>query len=107
MEGLIKEGSELLDEKDDAQSSVLDAALIGAAQRVEHYEMAGYGCVRTFAKLLGYGEAEKLLQQTLEEEAEADKTLTSLAAKVVNPEALNVREQKKKSGKRKVAADGK
>lgn len=75
MEGLIEEGKELLDEKKDADPSVLDAALIGAAQRVEHYEMAGYGCVRTFAKLLGLTDIHKLLQETLDEEAEADETL--------------------------------
>ena len=59
--------------------AVKDAALIAAAQRVEHYEMAGYGAVRTYAKELGYKDAEKLLQQTLNEEGEADKKLTSLA----------------------------
>ncbi len=87
MEGLIEEGKELL-EKKEAEPSVLDAALIGAAQRVEHYEIAGYGTVRTFAKLLGYAEAQKLLQETLEEEAEADEKLTALAEAVVNPDAL-------------------
>jgi ferritin-like metal-binding protein YciE len=107
MEGLIKEGSELLDEKDDAEASVLDAALIGAGQRVEHYEMAGYGTARTFAKLLGLRDAEKLLQQTLEEEADADKALSSLAAKVVNPDALHAGEPKKKPTRKKVAANGK
>jgi ferritin-like metal-binding protein YciE len=88
MEGLIEEGKELLEKKKEAEPSVLDAALIGAAQRVEHYEMAGYGCVRTFAKLLGYAEAQKLLQETLDEEAEADEKLTALAEAVVNPDAL-------------------
>ena len=72
MQGLIAEGKELLDQKKEAEPSVLDAALIGAAQRVEHYEMAGYGCVRTFAKLLGLPEAARLLQETLDEEGEAD-----------------------------------
>ena len=88
MEGLIEEGKELLEKRKEADPSVLDAALIGAAQRVEHYEMAGYGCVRTFAKLLGLAEAEKLLQATLDEEAEADETLGTLAESVVNPDAL-------------------
>jgi ferritin-like metal-binding protein YciE len=85
MEGLIAEGSEVIEE--DADDSVRDAALIAAAQRVEHYEMAGYGCVRTFARLLGYSEAEKLLQQTLDEEGEADKKLTDLAETTINVEA--------------------
>jgi ferritin-like metal-binding protein YciE len=88
MQGLIEEGSELLEEKNDADPSVLDAGLIGAAQRVEHYEMAGYGCVRTFAKLLGLTDAQNLLQQTLDEEAEADEKLGALAESVVNADAL-------------------
>jgi ferritin-like metal-binding protein YciE len=85
MEGLIAEGSEVLDEE--AEDAVRDAALIAAAQRVEHYEMAGYGCVRTFARLLGYADAENLLQQTLDEEGEADKKLTELAESEINIEA--------------------
>jgi ferritin-like metal-binding protein YciE len=66
---------------------VLDAALIAAAQKVEHYEMAGYGCVRTFARRLGYDRAAGLLQETLDEEGEADKTLTELAETIINPDA--------------------
>ena len=85
MKGLIEEGSEILEKDGDA--SVLDAALIGAAQRVEHYEIAGYGTVRTFANMLGENEATELLQQTLDEEGEADKLLTELAESVVNVEA--------------------
>ena len=85
MEGLVEEGKELLGE--DGNPSVLDAALIAAAQRVEHYEMAGYGCVRTFANLLGYEDAAALLQETLDEEGEADKRLTELAETVINAEA--------------------
>ncbi|QEL17609.1 YciE/YciF ferroxidase family protein [Limnoglobus roseus] len=88
MEGLVEEGKEVIDE--DGEPAVKDAALIGAAQRVEHYEMAGYGTVRTFARLLGYTEAEKLLQQTLDEEGEADKALTQLAETVINYTAENV-----------------
>jgi ferritin-like metal-binding protein YciE len=84
MEGLIEEGNEVMDE---AQPPVLDAALIAAAQRVEHYEMAGYGCVRTFARLLGHEEAAELLQETLDEEAAADKKLTELAETIINVEA--------------------
>ena len=77
MEGLIKEGSELIEE--DPGPEELDAGLISAAQRVEHYEMAGYGCVSTYAKLLGDDHAASLLKQTLEEERETDKKLTQLS----------------------------
>lgn len=77
MAGLIEEGEEIISTPADAM--VRDAALIAAAQRVEHYEMAGYGAVRTYAKELGYKNAEKLLQQTLDEEGAADKKLTALA----------------------------
>jgi ferritin-like metal-binding protein YciE len=85
MKGLIEEGSEFLDA--DGDESVLDAALIAAAQRVEHYEIAAYGTVRTFANMLGENEAAELLQQTLNEEGETDKLLTGLAESVVNVEA--------------------
>jgi ferritin-like metal-binding protein YciE len=87
MEGLIHEGSELL--KEDAEESIRDAALIGAAQRVEHYEIAGYGTARTFAEMLGHTEAAELLQQTLDEEKETDQLLTELALTSVNVEAQN------------------
>jgi len=86
MEGLIEEGKEILEAKD-AEPSVRDAALIAAAQRVEHYEMAGYGCVRTFANLLGYDDAAVLLQETLDEEGEADQKLTVLAESIINIDA--------------------
>jgi ferritin-like metal-binding protein YciE len=72
---------------------VIDAGLIGAAQRVEHYEIAAYGTVRTFANLLGEEEAADLLQQTLEEEGETDKHLTELAEEIVNQEALSEDEE--------------
>lgn len=85
MEGLIEEGKELLEKG--ASPAVLDAALIVAAQKVEHYEIAGYGSARTFAEMLGQTEAAGLLQQTLDEEAEADVKLTALARAVINPEA--------------------
>jgi ferritin-like metal-binding protein YciE len=85
MEGLIEEGKEVMEE--DGEEAVIDAALIAAAQRVEHYEMAGYGCARTFARLLGYDEAARLLQETLDEEGEADKKLTELAETGINVEA--------------------
>ena len=80
MKGLVAEGAELM--KEDADPDVMDAGLIAAAQRVEHYEMAGYGCVRTYAALLGETKAAKLLQQTLDEEGAADKKLTQIAEKI-------------------------
>jgi len=80
MKGLIKEGSEVIHE--DASPTVKDAALIAAAQRVEHYEIAGYGTVRTFAELLGNDAAVRLLQATLDEEAATDKKLTTAAKKL-------------------------
>jgi ferritin-like metal-binding protein YciE len=86
MEGLLEEGEEMMKER--ADSDVLDAALISAAQRVEHYEMAGYGCARTYASLLGLDDDAKLLQQTLDEEGETDHLLTDLAERVINIEAL-------------------
>src|SRR5919201_4557022 len=82
MKGLVEEGSEFL--KENGDESVLDAALISAAQKVEHYEIAGYGTVRTFADMLGDKEAAKLLQQTLDEEGETDKRLTAIAESIVN-----------------------
>ncbi len=85
MEGVLEEGKELLAEKPDAE--VLDAGLIGAAQRVEHYEMAAYGTARTHAQQLGYRHDADLLQQTLEEEKEADKKLTQIAEASVNAKA--------------------
>jgi ferritin-like metal-binding protein YciE len=86
MKGLIEEGSEILGE--DGEDSVLDAGIIVAAQKVEHYEIAGYGSVRTFANLLGKDEAVSLLQSTLDEESEANELLNGLAEGIVNPEAL-------------------
>ena len=86
MKGLVEEGSEILGE--DGEETVLDAGIIAAAQKVEHYEIASYGTVRTFAQLLGEDEAAELLQETLDEEGEADKLLTQLAQEIVNPEAL-------------------
>jgi ferritin-like metal-binding protein YciE len=86
MKGLIDEGSEILEE--DGEDSVLDAGIIVAAQKVEHYEIASYGSVRTFANLLGQDEAAKLLQSTLDEESEANELLNQLAESVVNQDAL-------------------
>jgi ferritin-like metal-binding protein YciE len=86
MKGLVEEGSEILDEEGDP--TVIDAGIIVAAQKVEHYEIASYGSVRTFARLLGEKKAEKLLQATLDEESEANELLNELAETIVNPEAL-------------------
>jgi ferritin-like metal-binding protein YciE len=86
MKGLIEEGSEIL--KEEGEESVLDAGMIVAAQKVEHYEMASYGSVRTFANLLGQDEAARLLQSTLDEESETNEILNRLAESVVNQEAL-------------------
>jgi ferritin-like metal-binding protein YciE len=83
MKGLLEEGQSHMEE---LEGSTLDAALIGAAQRVEHYEMAAYGTLATWADLLGYQDAKDLLGQTLEEEKEADEKLTGIAGQI-NPEA--------------------
>ncbi len=84
MEGVLKEGSDLLKE---VSEQIRDAAIIAAAQRVEHYEMAGYGTARTFATLLGFDKAAGLLEETLEEEKEADERLSELAGEL-NAEAM-------------------
>ncbi len=85
MEGLVEEGSEIL--KEDMTPAVRDAALIGAAQKVEHYEIAGYGTMRTFAQLLGDQKTLTLLDQTLSEEKDTDKLLTNLAETQINVKA--------------------
>jgi ferritin-like metal-binding protein YciE len=85
MKGLIEEGTEIM--KHDGDDHVLDAGLIAAAQKVEHYEMASYGTVRTWAEMLGEDDAADLLQQTLDEEGETDKRLTELAEEIVNIQA--------------------
>nr|WP_294233392.1 ferritin-like domain-containing protein [Prosthecobacter sp.] len=88
MEGLIEEGSELISE--DAENTVRDAGLIGAAQRVEHYEIAGYGTARALAECLGYDDAVELLGLTLDEEKATDEKLTELAENTINAEAAAV-----------------
>lgn len=88
MEGLLEEGKELISER--PVPDVLDAGLISKAQHVEHYEIAGYGTVRAWAQQLGYDQHVDLLQQTLDEEAEADKTLTQLAESSINIEAARM-----------------
>jgi ferritin-like metal-binding protein YciE len=85
MKGLIEEGEEMIKTKGDP--AAIDAGLIAAAQRVEHYEIAGYGCVRTYAQQLGDQTSVQLLQQTLDEEGMADKKLTQLAETTINLEA--------------------
>ena len=85
MEGLVEEGAELIGE--DAEDSVRDAGLIGAAQRVEHYEIAGYGTAKALALKLGHDDVADLLDETLQEEKETDEKLTELAESAVNSEA--------------------
>jgi ferritin-like metal-binding protein YciE len=86
MEGLLEEGKEVLEQ--DGEPAVIDAAIIASAQRVEHYEMAAYGCLRTYAQLLGMDEAGELLQQTLDEEEATDKKLTQLGESGINEAAV-------------------
>ena len=88
MAGLIEEGKGILEE--DGEPAVIDAALIAAAQRVEHYEIAAYGCLRTYAQLLGLSTAERLLQQNLNEEEAADEKLNALAEGGINQAAMAV-----------------
>jgi ferritin-like metal-binding protein YciE len=103
MKGLVEEGQEVIEEHDDER--VLDAAIIGAAQKVEHYEMAGYGTARTFAQRLGLQEAAGLLQETLDEEGQADKQLTAISKRLLKetgrakPEAKSGRNGGARNGK--------
>ena len=85
MAGLLEEGKKMMEE--DAEPPVMDAALISAAQKVEHYEIASYGCVCTYAEMLGYDQVHDLLGQNLDEEETTDQHLTSLAESVINQEA--------------------
>ncbi|HEY7789241.1 MAG TPA: ferritin-like domain-containing protein [Vicinamibacterales bacterium] len=85
VKGIIAKGR--VRTKEASEAEVRDAALISTAQRIEHYEIAAYGCARTFARVLGEQEAVSLLQQTLDEEGETDKTLTRLAEQHINPRA--------------------
>ena len=86
MKGLVKEGEEMMKMK--GEPEVIDAGLIAAAQRVEHYEIAGYGTVRTYAELLGEPEAVRILERTLKEEGEADRLLTQIAVRKLHPAVL-------------------
>ncbi len=92
MEGLVEEGKEVLEE--DCTPEVRDVALIAAAQRVEHYEIAAYGCAKTYARLCGYDDVMELLEETLEEESAANEKLTGLAEEI-NAEALEPAEEEK------------
>ena len=94
MEGLVKEGAETM--KEDYEGALMDAAIIGAAQRVEHYEIAAYGTVREFAQLLGEDEQVSLLEETLEEEKQTDEKLTQLAEEI-NPQAQQASEEEEES----------
>ena len=110
MEGLIEEEKELLEE--DAAEEVLDAGLISKAQHVEHYEMAGYGTVRTYAEQLGFADQAKLLQQTLDEEGKANELLTQIAESSVNLDAETGSEEEESTSRsdrqvsRSVATEG-
>ena len=96
MEGLIAEGDKMA--KEDAEDEVRDAGLIAAAQRVEHYEIAGYGCARTYAELLGDRKGAQLLNTSLREEGETDKKLTKLAKSVINLRAKKAVKKADQSG---------
>src|ERR1041384_6634618 len=90
MRGVLEEGEEHLKELKEADPVLIDAAIIASAQKVEHYEIASYGTARAFARLLNDSECEKLLDQTIKEEGNADKKLTSIAESSVNLKALEV-----------------
>lgn len=105
MQGLIEEATEIMEE--DANDAVLDAGIIAAAQKVEHYEIASYGTVRTWARLCGEEEAASLLQETLDEEGEADKRLTQLAESFVNPQAEEGGESEEEGGSSKKSSSKK
>jgi ferritin-like metal-binding protein YciE len=102
MAGLLKEGEEAVDQ--DGDSTIVDCGLIAAAQRVEHYEIAAYGCARTFAEALGLDDDVELLQQTLDEEAETDERLTAIGLSLVEPESqreVSIEPEVRRSGSRK------
>jgi ferritin-like metal-binding protein YciE len=105
MQGLLEEAKELIQEK--PAREVLDAGLIAAQQHVEHYELAGYGCVRTYARLLGREEDGALLQQTLDEERATDEQLTELAERVINIQAARAGGDEGAEGESRPAAAAK
>jgi ferritin-like metal-binding protein YciE len=104
MQNLIKEGEEMIGEAED--ESTRDAVMIAAAQKVEHYEIAAYGTARTWASLLGYNDVASLLEQTLEEEKEADRKLTGIAESHVNMAAAEAEEEEKTSSRGRDQARG-
>jgi len=106
MEGLIEEGKEMIEE-DELEGEALDAGLISAAQRVEHYEIAAYGCVRTYANLLGESDAVELLEETLDEEKETDQKLTQLAEEINVQANAEEGDEDEEDGKPKAARRGK
>jgi ferritin-like metal-binding protein YciE len=95
MTGLIAEVEDLIKEEKKADPGVLEAALIGAAQKVEHFEIAAYGCARTYATILGLDQIAETLQETLDEEGEANKLLNRIALQSVNPEAADATSEDK------------
>ena len=101
MAGLLAEGEEIMNE--DLEPHIMDAAIIGACQKVEHYEIAAYGTARTFAALLGNEEAVELLEETLEEEKEADNLLTEIAESQINVEAVTGEGESEESGEEEIA----
>jgi ferritin-like metal-binding protein YciE len=105
MEGLIAEGDKMV--KENAEDEVRDAGLIAAAQRVEHYEIAGYGCARTYAKLLGDETGARLLDTNLKEESQTDKKLTKLAKSAINLDAIYVPRAGKKNSDSSLTQKGK
>ena len=106
MEGLVAEGKSIMDEW--KGSPACDAALISAAQKIEHYEIASYGCLVTWADMLGNSEAYDLLEQTLDEEENTDERLTELAEECINQEALDGGEEDDEEGsKPKIASKSK
>lgn len=98
MAGLIEEGKTVMEQ--DADPAVLDAALIAAAQKIEHYEIASYGCICTYAEMLGHEEAHELLGQNLDEEETTDERLTALAESVVNVQAEEGSEEEEEEASR-------
>jgi ferritin-like metal-binding protein YciE len=105
MEGLVEEGSDILDA--DGAEAVIDAGIIAAAQRVEHYEIAAYGTARKMSELLGEQEVADLLQQTLEEEKAADQKLTEVVEEDIYPQALQAESMEENEGNGRRKANGK
>jgi ferritin-like metal-binding protein YciE len=103
MEGLIEEGKEVLEMKKESSPEAIDAALIAAGQKVEHYEISSYGSARAFAELLGHERVAELLEQSLEEESETNETLTRIAEETVNPSAAQGNGEEEEEGEEEPA----